>query len=275
MFLTLVNILFVMLSASASRVLEEVPRHDTNVTDVLDYTNSNGSDKNLILELNHRLNSLKSIVDKVDVALVELQYAVDVLLSVVVVEAVVFVSLIALGIFLNFKCWFYLVVLLSKMVLYIDNVFRSTTGVLPRRLVETILKAAGRIMPVGGEISISSVLRTVFNIQDFWSRPFDFLPESEVTDTDVKKSKNRLRKGFREMGVPLSERTSEDSVSNLNVREAEGKNSGVKVFPTDVAGQETAGAKSTVASKFVATGAIRKCSKVEGQSSRHKSKVIS
>ena len=93
--------------------------------------------------------------------------------------------------------------------------------------------------------------------------------------TDVKKSKTRLRKGFKEMGVPFGEKTSEDSVSNLNVREAEGKNSGVKVFPTDVTGQETADAKSTVASKFVATGAIRKCSKVEGQSSRHKSKVIS
>ena len=275
MFLILVNILFVMLGASASRINTEVPRHGDNVTDVLDYTNSNGSDKNLILELNHRLNSLKSIVDKVDVALVELQYAVDVLLSVVVVEAVVFVSLIALGIFLNFKCWFYLVVLLSKMVLYIDNVFRSTTGVLPRKLVETILRAAGRIMPVGGEISISSVLRSVFNIRDFWSRPFNFLPESEVADTDVKGSKNRLRKGIRKMGVPRSERTSEDSVSNLNVREAEGKNSGVKVFPTDVAGQETADAKSTMAGKFVATGAIQKCSKVEGQSSRHKSKVIS
>ena len=77
-------------------------------------------------------------------------------------------------------------------MLYIDNVFRSTTGVLPRKLVETILRAAGRIMPVGGEISISSVLRTVFNIQDFWSRPFDFLPESEVTDTDVKRLKSRL-----------------------------------------------------------------------------------
>ena len=275
MFLILVNILFVMLGASASRILREVSRHDDNATDVIDDTFHDGSDKNLILELNHRLNSLKSIVDKVDVALVELQYAVDVLLSVVVVEAVVFVSLIALGIFLNFKCWFYLVVLLSKMVLYIDNVFRSTTGVLPRRLVETILKAAGRIMPVGGEISISSVLRSVFNIRDFWSRPFNFLPESEVADTDVKGSKNRLRKGIRKMVVPRSERTSEDSVSNLNVREAEGKNSGVKVFPTDVAGQETADAKSTMAGKFVATGAIQKCSKVEGQSSRHKSKVIS
>ena len=275
MLLTLVNLLFVMLGASASRITREVTRYDDNFTDVLDYTIHDGSDKNLILELNHRLNSLKSIVDKVDVALVELQYAVDVLLSVVVVEAVVFVSLIALGIFLNFKCWFYLVVLLSKIVLYIDNVFRSTTGVLPRKLVETILRAAGRIMPVGGGISISNVLRTVFNIQDFWARPFDFLPESEVTDTDVKKSKTRLRKGFKEMGVPFGERTSEDSVSNLNVREAEGKSSGVKVFPTDVAGQETAAAKSTVASKFVATGARRKCSNVEGQSSRHTSKVIS
>ena len=275
MMLTFVNILIVLQGASASRITREATVHDEKIFEVPDYPIPNGSDKNLVLELNHRLNSLKSIVDKVDVALVELQYAVDVLLSVVVVEAVVFVSLIALGIFLNFKCWFYLVVLLSKMVLYIDNVFRSTTGVLPRRLVETILKAAGRIMPVGGEISISSVLRSVFNIRDFWSRPFNFLPESEVADTDVKGSKNRLRKGIRKMGVPRSERTSEDSVSNLNVREAEGKNSGVKVFPTDVAGQETADAKSTMAGKFVATGAIQKCSKVEGQSSRHKSKVIS
>ena len=271
MLLTFVNILFVMQGASASRITEEANVHDEeNFIVVPDYKIHNESDKNLLLKLNQRLSSLMSFVNKVDVALVELQYAVDVLLSVVVVETVVFVSLIALGIFLNFKCWFYLVVLLSKMVLYIDNVFRSTTGVLPRKLVETILRAAGRIMPVGGGISISSVLRTVFNIQDFWLRPFDFLPESEVTDTDVKKSKTRLRKGFKEMG-----RTSEDSVSNLNVREAEGKSSGVNVFSMDVAEQKTAAAKSTVAGKFVATGAKRKCSKAEGQSSRHTSKVIS
>ena len=276
MILTFVNILIVLQGASASRITREASVFvKENFTVVPDYKIHNESDRNLVLELNHRLNSLKSIVDKVDVALVELQYAVDVLLSVVAVEAVVLVGLIALGILLNFKCFFYLVVLLSKIVLYIDNVFRSTTGVLPRKLVETILRAAGRIMPTGGGISISNVLRTVFNIQEFWARPFDFLPESEVTETDVKKAKTRLRKGFKEMGVPFGERTSEDSVSNLNVREAEGNNSGVNVFPMDVAGQETAAAKSTVASKFVATGAKRKYSKAEGQSSRHTSKVIS
>lgn len=270
MLLTFVNILIVMQGASASRITREAIVHDENFTVVLDYTIHNGSDRKLVLELNHRLNSLKSVVDKVDVALVELQYAVDVLLSVVVVEAVVLVGLIALGILFNFKCFFYLVVLLSKIVLYIDNVYRSTTGVLPRKLVETILRAAGRIMPVGGGLSISNVLRTMFNIQEFWARPFNFLPESEVIDTDVKESKTRLRKGVKEM-----RRTGEDSVSNLNVREAERKSSGDNVFSMDVAEQKTAGAKSTVAGKFVETGAKRKCSKAEGQSSRHTSKVIS
>ena len=90
------------------------------------------------------------VVDKIDVTMVKMQYMVDVILSVVAIEAVVLIFLIGASILLNFKCFFYLVVLLSKIVLYIDKVSRSCTGVLPRKLVETILNTAGRILPNGG-----------------------------------------------------------------------------------------------------------------------------
>ena len=255
MLLFLVNVVMMLSGTVQSAPREFLDDGGTGIS-VADFSNRSDSDKSV--EIYRLMKNIKIVVDKQGLAIVELR---DVILSVVLVEVVVVVCLIFVSIFFNFRSSLFLVVLLSKVGAYIEGILRIRG--LPHRLFERVLTSEGGI-------SMTSFLKGIFNIRDFWNRPVDFLPEtSEVMEMKTK----TLKRGLKRKRLSSSKGGNSEGSVVYNKRGADvtlgNNNSGTDVTTVT----RTENSKSFKASKFVETGARRKYQVGGNRSSRFTSEV--
>ena len=198
------------------------------------------------------MRDVKIVVDKQNLAIIELR---DVLLSIVFVEVVVVICLISVNAFFNLRSFLFLAVLLSKIGAYIEGILQIRG--LPHRFFERLFTSEGGINMIG-------FLKDIFNIRNFWNQPVDFLPET----SDVMKTKT-LKRGLKRKRLS----SSKGSSVVYNKRGAD-VTLGYNTSETDVTTVTGAKkSKSFMASKFVETGARRKSPVGESRSSRFTSEV--
>ena len=210
------------------------------------------SDGNKSVEIYWSMRDIKIVVDKQNLAIIELR---DVLLSIVFVEVVVVICLIFVNAFFNLRSFLFLAVLLSKIGAYIEGILQIRG--LPHRFFERIFTSEGGINMIG-------FLKDIFNIRNFWNQPVDLLPET----SEVMKTKT-LKRGLKRKRLS----SSKGSSVVYNKRGAD-VTLGYNTSKTDVTTvTEAKKSKSFMASKFVETGARRKSPVGESRSSRFTSEV--
>ena len=260
MLLFLVNI--VMMYSGAVKSLEPVqsaPRESQNdggtsvlvLYDIPEFVELNEGNKSIQMYL--LMKAVKIMVDKQNLAIIELK---DVLLSIVFVEVVVVICLISINAFFNLRSFLFLAVLLSKIGVYIEGILQIRG--LPHRFLT-------RIFTSEGKINMWGFLKDIFNIRNFnfLSQPIDLLETSEGAKTKtLKRGLKRKRLSSSKGSSVVYDHRGADVTLGYSTSETE---------VTTVTGAKKS--KSVMASKFVKSGARRKSPVGENRSSRFTSEV--
>ena len=248
MLLFLVNVVMML-----SGTVQSAPQNQDDggtVMLVADFIELNDGNKSV--EIYRSMRDIKIVVDKQNLAIIELK---NVLLSIVFVEVVVVVCLISVNAFFNLRSFLFLAVLLSKVGAYIEGILQVRG--LPHRFFERVFTSEGGISMIG-------FLKDIFNIRNFWNQPVDLLPEtSEVMKTKtLKRGLKRKRLSSSKGSSVVYNKRGADVTLGYNTSETD---------VTTVTGAKKS--KSFMASKFVETGARRKSPVGESRSSRFTSEV--
>ena len=250
MLLFLVNIVVMMVPGAVQSAPQSMNDSGTGIS-VADFSKYDDSAKSV--ELYRLIKSIKIVVDKQSLAIIELK---DVLLSIVFVEVVVVICLISVNAFFNLRSFLFLAVLLSKIGTYIEGILQIRG--LPHRFLD-------RIFTSEGKINMWGFLKDIFNIRNFnfLSQPIDLLETSEGAKTKtLKRGLKRKRLSSSKGSSVVYDHRGADVTLGYSTSETE---------VTTVTGAKKS--KSFMASKFVKTGARRKSPVGESRSSRFTSEV--
>ena len=249
MLLFLVNIVM-MYSGTVQSAPQSMNDSGTGIS-VADF--SKYDDRAKSVEIYRLIKSIKIVVDKQSLAIIELK---DVLLSIVFVEVVVVICLISVNAFFNLRSFLFLAVLLSKIGTYIEGILQIRG--LPHRFLDRIFTSEGKINMLG-------FLKDIFNIRNFnfLSQPIDLLDTSEDAKTKtLKRGLKRKRLSSSKGSSVVYDHRGADVTLGYSTSETE---------VTTVTGAKKS--KSVMASKFVKSGARRKSPVGENRSSRFTSEV--
>ena len=245
----LVNI--VMMYSGTVQSAPQLPDDSGTDIRISNFTELDGNERSV--EIYRLMKSIKIVVDKQSLAIIELK---DVLLSIVFVEVVVVICLISVNAFLNLRSFLFLAVLLSKIGTYIEGILQIRG--LPHRFLECIFTSEGKINMLG-------FLKDIFNIRNFnfLSQPIDLLDTSEDAKTKtLRRGLKRKRLSSNKGSSVVYDHRGADVTLGYSTSETE---------VTTVTGAKKS--KSVKASKFVKGGARRKSPVGENRSSRFTSEV--